>query len=69
MSKFYFHEFQPYYPRYVVITKSAIRVYESKQKSLSLYGKPIIAIPLAAVRKVERIKFDLTDDSRFENSE
>jgi hypothetical protein len=45
-----------------------LRVYETKQKALSTYGKPIIAIPLAAVRKAERIKFDLLrDDIRFEN--
>jgi hypothetical protein len=50
-----------------VLTKTAVRVYETKQKALSTYGKPIIAIPLAAVRKVERIKFDLLrDDIRFE---
>ena len=51
----------------MVITKSAVRVYETKQNALSTYGKPIIAIPLAAVRKAERIKFDLLrDDIRFE---
>lgn len=51
----------------MVLTKTAVRVYETKQKALSTYGKPIIAIPLAAVRKVERIKFDLLrDDIRFE---
>jgi hypothetical protein len=51
----------------VVVTKSAVRVYESKQKALSTYGRPIIAIPISAVKKVERTKFDLRDDVRFEH--
>ena len=50
-----------YLTRYVVITKNSVRVYETKAKALSQYGKPVIAIPLAAVRKVERTKFDMTD--------
>jgi len=50
-----------------VLTRSAVRIYETKQKALSTYGRPIVAIPLAAVRKVERIKFDiLREDIRFE---
>ena len=45
-----------------------MRVYENKQKALSTYGRPIITIPLAAVKKIERIKFDvMRDDLRFEN--
>lgn len=35
---------------------------------MSTYGRPIIAIPLTAVSKVERIKFDIIrEDIRFEN--
>ncbi len=67
MNRFHFNDQQPFSERYLVITKSAVRVYETKQNALSTYGKPIIAIPLAAVRKAERIKFDLLrDDIRFE---
>lgn len=48
-----------------MITKTAIRIFENKEKSLSTYGKPIIAIPLNAVSKVERTSFDLNSDDRM----
>ena len=62
-------DFAPYTERHLVITKNALRVYENKQKALSTYGKPIIAIPLSAVEKAERIKFDFNDDQRMEQAE
>ena len=44
-----------------------MRIYENKARALSTYGRPLVAIPLAAVAKVERIKFDiLREDIRFE---
>ena len=69
LNKFNFNDFQPYVARHVVVTKNAVRVYESKSKAQSTYGKPIIAIPLAAVSKVERIKFDLNDDERIKRAD
>ena len=62
VQKFNFNEFSPYSQRHVVVTKTAIRVYESKDKALSTYGKPIIAIPLSAVTAVQRTTFDTKDD-------
>ena len=67
MYKFNFNDFNPYIERFVVITKSAVRVYENRQQSFSTYGKPMLAIPLKAVKKIERIKFDQSDDQRLEN--
>lgn len=55
--------------RHIIVTKNAIRVYESKTKASSTYGKPIIAIPFSALQKVERVKFDLTDDSRMSRAD
>jgi hypothetical protein len=55
-------DFAPYTERHIIITKNALRVYENKHKALAMYGKPIIAIPLSAVLKAERIKFDFNDD-------
>ena len=52
----------------MIITKNAVRVYEDKTKALSTYGRPIVAIPLAAVKRAERLKFDTRDDTRFENT-
>ena len=68
MYKYYFNEFNPYSERYIVVTRSAVRVYENKQKALSTYGKPLIAIPLNAVKRVDRIKFDMSDEVRMENA-
>ena len=67
MHKFNFNEFQPYSQRHIVVTKTAIRVYENKEKALSTYGKPLIAIPLNAVTSVQRTSFDTKDDQRVEN--
>ena len=50
-----------------MITKNAVRVFENKQIALSLYGKPVIAVPFNAIEKIERIKFDFNDDTRMEN--
>lgn len=66
--KYNLGDFAPYTERHIVITKTALRVYESKQKSLQTYGKPIIAIPLSAVEKAERLKFDFNDDQRMEHA-
>jgi len=66
LHKYFFNDFSPYVPRYVIITKSAVRIYENKQKALSPYSKPLVALPLSAVSKIERIKFDMSDDSRME---
>ena len=66
LQRFSFCE-KPFSERYLVLTRSAVRIYENKQQALSTYGRPIVAIPLAAVKKVERIKFDiLREDIRFE---
>jgi hypothetical protein len=46
----------------VVVTKTAIRVYENNEKALSTYGKPLLAIPLAAVKGIKRTSFDTKDD-------
>lgn len=48
------------------MTKNSVRIYENKSKALATYGKPIIAVPLTAVSKIERIKFDLRDDNRMD---
>ena len=48
------------------MTKNSVRIYENKKKALMTYGKPIIAVPLAAISKIERIMFDLRDDGRME---
>jgi hypothetical protein len=36
---------------------------------VSTYGKPFLALPLSAVAKIERIKFDVADDSRMEKAD
>lgn len=69
LEKFNFNDFKPYSQVHVVFTKSSIRIYESKGKAVSTYGKPFLALPLSAVAKIERIKFDVTDDSRMEKAD
>ena len=49
------------------MTKSAVRIYETKKDALSTYGKPIVAIPLNAVSKVERVMFNMADDQRMDS--
>jgi hypothetical protein len=64
-SRYQFTDYEAFQPRFVVVTKSAIRLYESADKSVSAHGKPLIAIPLAAVQKIEKIRFDAHDDERL----
>ena len=49
----------------MVITKTAIRIYENRGKANSIYGKPMIAIPVSAVEKCERLAFDHAEDPRM----
>jgi hypothetical protein len=51
------------------VTKNSIRIYEDKSKALASHSKPLIAIPLSAVKKVERTKFDINDDQRMERAD
>ena len=48
-DKFNYMQHSPYHSRYVVITKSALRIYEDQNSSLGQYSKPVLAIPLSAV--------------------
>lgn len=66
LSKFSFNDFSPFLDRYVVITKTALRVYETKKDALSTYGKPLIAIPLVAISSIERLMLNLNDDQRLQ---
>ena len=47
------------------MTKTALRVYDVKKDALTTYGKPIIAIPLIAIRSIERLMINLGDDYRI----
>ena len=68
LQRFHFNEHEPFQNRYIVITKSSIRIFQDFAHSQSTYGKPILAIPLGAVNRVDRIKFDIRDDLRFEHA-
>jgi len=50
-----------------VVTKTAIRLYADADKAVISPQKPIMAIPLAAVRKIHRVKFDSKDDERLQD--
>jgi len=42
-----------------------VRIYESKAKALASHSKPIIAVPLNAVKAIQKLMFDLNDDQRL----
>lgn len=65
MQKYQFADYEPFVGRHLVITKTAIRVYENADKAVISPQKPLMAIPLAAVRKIHRVKFDSKDDERL----
>jgi hypothetical protein len=69
LKRFHFNDEEPFPDRYLVVTKNAVRVYENKSKASSAYGKPIVAVPLAAVNRVDRVMFDTRDDLRFEHAD
>lgn len=45
--------------RYIQVTESAIRIYRNRAFALSQSHKPLLAIPVEAFLKVERVDFDL----------
>ena len=66
--KFNFNEYCPYTERHIIVTKSALRVYENKRSALSTYGKPLIAIPFNAIETIERTMMDHSFDTRMEKA-
>ena len=65
VSRYNFADYEAFSGRYLIITKSAVRVYESADRAVTSPGKPLVAIPLSAVRKVHKVKFDAKDDERL----
>ena len=65
MHKFSFHDFSPFAERFAVLTKTALRIYDVKKDALTTYGKPIIAVPLIAIRSIERLMLNFSDDERL----
>lgn len=45
--------------RYIQVTETAIRIYRNRAFALSASHKPLLAIPVEAFLKVERVSFDL----------
>lgn len=64
INKYSFHDFEPFQLRYVIITKNAVRIYENRAAKESEHSRPMIALPLSAIRGISRIKFD-SDDQRI----
>jgi hypothetical protein len=55
--------------RYIQVTETALRVYKHRAFALSVNHKPLLAIPVEAFQKVEKVNFDLSlskkDKTRF----
>lgn len=45
--------------RWVSVTEKALKVYKGKCNAITCCNKPLVAIPLAAIKKVERVHFEL----------
>jgi len=69
LKRFNFSDFEAYQPRHIVVTKSAVRIYDDRNSSLGIYSKPLVAIPLSAVRYLARIRFDMRDDERMTDTD
>ncbi|TNV79252.1 hypothetical protein FGO68_gene6991 [Halteria grandinella] len=66
LEKYSFSDMLPFTPRYLVLTSNSLRIYEKESQAQSLYGKPIIAIPLSAIEKVGRVYIgDIKGDERI----
>lgn len=65
LQRYQFMDYEPFVNRYVVVTKNAIRIYEDADRAVCSPQKPLAAIPLAAVTKIHRVKFDSNDDERI----
>lgn len=48
-----------FYTRWVVVTENALRLYKSRCNSITCVTKPLFAIPVKAILKVEHVDFDV----------
>jgi len=52
--------------RYIQVTETSLRIYKNRAYALSAGHKPLLAIPVEAFLKVERVNFDLKINGRNE---
>lgn len=45
--------------RWVQVTEKAIKYYKNRCCAITCSAKPLMAIPIKAIKKVERVHFDL----------
>jgi len=45
--------------RWVQVTEKAIRYFKGRCNAITCCNKPLVAIPVASMKKVERVNFDL----------
>lgn len=46
-------------PKWVVVTRSAFRYYKNMEASVQNSGKPLLALPMYALERCNRVNFDL----------
>ena len=46
-------------PKWVVVTRTAFRYYKNMEASVANLGKPLLAVPVQAIEKCEKVNFDL----------
>ena len=45
--------------RWVSVSEKALKIYKGKCNAVTCCNKPLVAIPIAAIKKVERVNFEL----------
>jgi hypothetical protein len=60
LSKYRAAVVSTFIPRWVQVTEKALKYFKGRCNAITCCNKPLLAIPLAAIKKVERVNFELS---------
>lgn len=59
LSKYKAAVVSTFIPRWVQVTEKAFKYFKGRCNAITCCNKPLLAIPVAAIKKVERVDFEL----------
>lgn len=60
LSKYHVGFKNNFQPKWIVVTKTALRYYKNQESSVGNAVKPLMAIPICAIASVSKVEFDLS---------
>lgn len=60
LSKYHAGFKNNFQPKWIVVTKTALRYYKNQESSVGNAIKPLLAIPICAISSVSKVEFELS---------